>query len=61
MSGTGRPIYTTPTEVRAIPEDQWERWVRAGELPLTEFAPDVLSVVAAILKATRRRMDADGG
>ncbi len=56
MSSTGL-TYNTPADVRAIPAYQWESWIRNGDLIL-EFDHECLNVVAAILKATRRRLEA---
>jgi hypothetical protein len=57
MSSTGL-TYNTPAYVRAIPAYQWEAWIRNGDLPILEFDHECLNVVAAILKATRRWLEA---
>lgn len=41
MSVTGpRLRYRTPDDVRAIPNDQWERWICARAIPYLEFAAE---------------------
>ena len=60
MSDTGLPFYRTPAEVRAIPQTQWEEWARNGGASPDLFSPDdgCLQTADAILRATRRRLDA---
>lgn len=62
MSDT-RQLFRTPADVRAIPNAQWEAWIRDEHIPWDEFSTvgDVLMAARAILKATRRRMDAQRG
>lgn len=51
--------YRTPADVRAIPNAQWERWVRGYEsFPFSEFSSEwsVQKTVTTILDATERRL-----
>ena len=51
--------YRTPAEVRAIPNQQWERWVLGYEsYPFSDFsaAGDVQETVGAIIDAICRRV-----
>ena len=52
--------YRTPAEIRAIPNGQWESWIRGNNLPFTSFsaAADCQECLRTIVKATLRRMDA---
>ena len=55
MSSTG-PRFRTPADVRAIPNEQIDEWVRAGTLPLHEFGPECELVLGAVVRSARRRM-----
>ena len=60
MSSTG-PRFRTPADVRAIPNDQWERWISGVEAcPPTAFSAEAgcQMTVRHLVKATLRRMDA---
>jgi len=50
--------YRTPAEVRAIPNEQWETWIRGNNLPFTSFsaASDCQECLRTIVKATLRRL-----
>ena len=52
--------YRTPAEIRAIPNGQWETWIRGNNLPFTSFsaAADCQKTLRYVLKATLRRMKA---
>lgn len=54
--------YRTPAEIRAIPNQQWEAWIRGNNLPFAAFsaAADCQQTLRAILNATLRRMKAEG-
>lgn len=56
--------YRTAADVRAIPNWQWERWLLADpdEVPWPEFAAirEVQDTRNEIIKATRRRIEAQG-
>lgn len=60
MSSTGLK-YRTPDEIRAIPNDQWERWLNGLEyVAPTAFSSEAKCQMTLryVVKATRRRMDA---
>jgi len=52
--------YRTPADVRAIPNRQWEEWLREDAVPFRAFAPAAHCQMALrhVLKATQRRMAA---
>lgn len=52
--------YRTAAEIRAIPNGQWEQWLRAGTLPFAAFSAsaECQKVLRAVLKATQRRLKA---
>ena len=53
-------MYRTPEEIRAIPNRQWEQWLREGTVPFLEFpaSRECQAVLRGILNATHRRMRA---
>ena len=59
MSGTGpRLRYRTPADIRAIPNERWEDWLRTGTLPFQVFPAERSCQLTLrwIVKATRRRV-----
>ena len=58
MSSTGLPLYRTPTDVRAIPNDQWEAWIVGRDIPWRQFSAErgCQTVLRLVLRATARRM-----
>ena len=58
-SSTG-PRFRTPADVRAIPNERWEEWLRTDTLPFPAFYPTrgVQTVLRTVIRATRRRTDA---
>lgn len=57
MSSTG-PRFRTPADVRAIPNDQWERWLRDNGVPFGAFAAtfETQKTMRTLIEATRRRI-----
>lgn len=53
--------YRTPAEIRSIPNEQWETWLRGNNLPFTSFsaAADCQEVLRTIVRATLKRMEAE--
>lgn len=53
-------MYRTPAEIRAIPNEQWERWLRQRSVPWTQFAatPDCQRTLKYVVKAARGRIKA---
>lgn len=61
MSSTGpRFRYRTPADIRSIPNERWEDWLRTGTLPFQSFLAErsCQMTLRWIVKATRRRMEA---
>lgn len=59
MSSTGpRIIYRTPDDVRAIPNETWERWIAARSIPWAAFAAESRTqrTMRWTLHCTARRM-----
>ena len=57
MSSTGL-MFRTAADVRAIPNQQWERWIETESVPFRAFASErrCQQVLRHVVKATRRRM-----
>ena len=55
--------YRTPAEIRAIPNQQWETWIRGNNLPFTAFSAEAAcqKTLQTIIAATLRRMKAQEG
>lgn len=53
--------YRTPAEIRAIPNEQWEAWIRGNSLPFTAFSAsaECQKTLQTIVAATVRRMKAE--
>lgn len=57
MSVTGL-TYHTPADVRAIPQEQWERWIVTATTPTERFVgADTRRVAFEVMRATRRRLE----
>jgi hypothetical protein len=59
MSGTALRLRA-PADVRAIPSDEWERWLEAGTVPFVMFSAErwTQRVLRDVLAATVCRMAA---
>lgn len=58
-SSTGLLVrYTTPEQIRCIPNTQWEEWISTDTLPFNHFSAErhCQQTLRTIIKATRRRM-----
>jgi len=51
--------YAVPSDVRAIPNPQWESWLEADSVPWVSFSatPDCQMTLRHVVRATRRRME----
>lgn len=59
VTGLLPPVYTTPAQIRAIPNSLWESWVENDSLPWQKFSVErhCQQTLRTILKTTRRRLE----
>lgn len=57
MSSTG-PTFRTPADVRAVPNEQWEQWLRTDAVPFRAFACErwTQRALREVVNATGRRL-----